>query len=155
MKFGGWMVMIVGMLLFMSFLGLETSVSSYIGLFGYSVDIESETFNSDIEQSGFWKRLFSEEEFSIAGVPFSKGILLALVGTATIIIGLFAKGYDVSLALLPLVVFVLGYFVSSFVMIIKLVSDYHQWWMTSIVGIIFGTLLIGFIWSGIDYFGGR
>jgi len=154
MKLGGWIVMITTMIIILSFIGVNTSLSPLVSNLGINIT-DAELQKVDIESSSLWERLFSESAIEIFGVEFDTGgILIALLG-GTIIIGFLAKGYDVSLILLPIVIFFLSIFVSSFASIISYINDFHNWWMTSMVVIIFGALMVGFVMSGIDYFGGR
>lgn len=156
MRLGGWLVMLTVMIMFLGFMGIPTALNPTIRTVGINItDNNSTLVSADIENSGFWKSLFAEEAFTVGGVTLSKGILLALIGTGTIIVGLFAKGYDVSLVILPVVVFVGGLFVSTFWIIIGHVAGFEQWWMTSLITILFGGLAIGFIMSLVDYFSGR
>jgi len=156
MKLGSWMVMIVVMIMFLSFMGLQTGLSPIPETFGININqTDSSVTNADLENSGFWNYLFGSTAFTILGIEFSKGILLAIAGTGVIIIGLFAKGYDTSLIILPLVIFIAGLFVSTFWAIISMVSIYNQWWMTSIITLIFGGLAVGFGMACVDYFANR
>ena len=155
MRLGEWMVMLSVMIMFLSFIGVPTGLNPTISTLGINISSNSTMTNADVESSGFWGYLFGESAFTLFGVSFSKGILISLVGTGVIIIGLFAKGYDTSLIILPLVVFIAGLFVGTFWAIISYVSTFHQWWMTSIITLIFGGLAIGFIMSCVNYFAGR
>ncbi len=146
MKLGGWLVMLTALIMFLSLLGLPAGLDGILGTVGISVnETTSELESADIENSGFWGRIFSG----------TTGILVILGGAAIVTIGLFARGYDPSLILLPFIVFVGTLYVSTFWAIIKLVIDLGQPWLTSIIGLIFGALAVGFAMSCVDYFAGR
>jgi len=157
MKLGGWLVMLTVMVLFLSFIGLDIAglnpISEGMGITTNSTN--SEVISADLESSTFWGRLFGEATFSLFGIEFTAGILIILLGTGAIIVGLFARGYDTSLVILPFVVFVAGLFISTFWSIIMYVKDFHEVWMTPIVTLLFMGLGIGFVMSCVDYFAGR
>jgi len=154
MRLGAWMVMLISMILFLSFMGIQIAGLNPIPeTFGININQSTGDLESaDVEASGFWGTLFGETAFTILGIEFSKGILISLVGTIVVIIGLFAKGYDPSLVVIPLLVFIGGVFISTFWSIIKYVGEFHQSWMTNITAIIFTGLAIGFTMAIVDYF---
>ena len=147
MKLGGWVVMLSAMVLFLTLLGLPTGLNSILDSIGISINpTTSEIISADIETSSFWDAIFG-----------TTGILVAIIGTAigSIVIGLFGKGYDVSLVYAPFIVTIAGTYVVTFWGIIQYVRGFEQLWMTSIIGLIFGVLGVGFAMSCLDYFGGR
>lgn len=156
MKLGAWMVMLVVMILFISFIGIAIpGLNPIPQAFGLNVSSNSTVINADVENSGVWSVLFGESAFTLFGVSFSKGILVALIGIAVIVIGLFAKGYDVSLVILPIVAFVGGLFISAFWAVISYTIQFNQIWLTGIITLILGGLAVGFVMSLVDYFSGR
>ena len=156
MKLGGWVVMLTAMMMFLTFVGVPTSFTPTLDSLGINIDNETAQLQSaDIESANFFKVLFSKTAIDLFGIKLSAGILIVLLGGVSIIIGLFAKGYDVSLAILPFIVAMVGIYASKFWKVILYVATFEQWWMTSIVGLIFGTLAVGFIVSSVDYFAGR
>lgn len=153
MKLGAWVVMLTVMITIMSFLGINTAVSPLINNIGINIT-DGNLINADLESSPLWVKLFSEDAIEIFGVTLDGGILLILLGS-TVIVGFLAKGYDTSLVLLPIVIFTAITFMSSFWSIISYVSDLGEWWMTAITTILFGGLMVGFIYACLDYYGGR
>ena len=148
--------MLTAMMMFLTFMGVPTSFTPTLDIL--NIDINSSTSElqeADIEGSTLFKSLFIDEAIDLFGISLSGGILIALIGGGSLIIGLFAKGYDVSLVILPFIIAVAGIYVSTFWKVISYMATFDQWWMTSIVGLIFGTLAIGFIVSCVDYFAGR
>ena len=146
MKLGGWLIMLTGMMLFLTLMGFPTAFTSTLETLGININPETAQFTDiDIEGGGFFQKLFAS----------SSGVLI-LLGTAAIItIGLFARGYDPSLIILPFIVFVASLFIGTFGIIIKDIADLGQSWLTSIIVIIFGALSVGFTMSLVDYFAGR
>ena len=116
MKLGGWLVMLTVMTLFLSLIGLSIPLLNPINeAIGIQInETSSEVISADLESSGFWSRLFGEASFSLFGVEFTAGILIVLLGAGALAVGLFARGYDTSLIILPFVVFVAGLFISTF-----------------------------------------
>jgi len=147
MKLGGWLVMLTALIMFLTLIGLPTSLNSILETVGVNINEETAQLNtsSDMESSSFWSNIFG-----------TGGFLIILAGGATIVaIGLFARGYDPSLILLPLVVFVAGLYITTFWTLIKYVSTFNQAWATSVVGIVLASLAVGFAMSCVDYFAGR
>lgn len=144
MRLGGWVMMLSAMIIFLTLIGMETGLTTTLDSLGISINQTSGEFVADIESSSIWDAIFGT-----AGV-------LILIGTAgLVLIGLFGRGYDPSLAYAPFIVAVGALYMSTFWSIISYVAGFNQWWMTSIIGLIFATLGIGFIMSCINYFGGR
>jgi len=157
MKLGGWLIMLTILILFLSFIGLNIAGLNPITE-GIGVTMNETTGgiqNADIEESGFWNRLFGTTAFTLFGISFTAGILIALIGTGAVVVGLFAKGYDTSLVILPFVVFVAGLYISTFWSIMGYVKDLKEVWMTNIVALLFIALAVGFIMACVDYFAGR
>ena len=146
MKLGSWLVMLTALIMFLSLLGLPAGLDGILDTVGININqTTSEIESVDMEGSSFWSELFNG----------TSGILILLGGAAIVTIGLFARGYDPSLIILPFIVTVAGLYISTFWGIIKLVIDLNQAWMTSIVGLIFGSLAVGFVMACVDYFAGR
>lgn len=144
MRLGGWVMMLSAMIIFLTLIGMETGLTTTLDSLGISINQTSGEFVADIESSSIWDAIFGT-----AGV-------LVLIGTAgLVLIGLFGRGYDPSLAYAPFIVAVGALYISTFWSIISYVAGFNQWWMTSIIGLIFATLGLGFIMSCINYFGGR
>jgi len=134
MKLGGWLMMLTGMILVLTFLGIDSGLSSILSWMGIS------TTSADFAISTFFTTII---------------VALGVIGTGAIVIGLFAKSYDPSLIITPFIVLVLALFIKTFVSIINLVGGYEQSWITSITIVIFGVLGVGFVMSGVDYFANR
>jgi len=147
MKFGGWVVMLTVMIVFLTFIGLPTGLTSIINSVGININSTSaELISADVESSSLWDKIFGS----------TNGIIVLLIASGgAIVIGLFAKGYDVSLVIAPLIILVGGLFIGTFWGIIKFVSTFNQWWMTSIIVLVFSGLGIGFAIACVDYFAGR
>jgi len=146
MKLGAYTVMLTVLLLVLTFAGLNTTLTDPLEFVGIQVDNTASTVTGvDVENSSFWSNIFG----STAGI-------LILLGTAGIVlIGLFGKGYDVSLIIAPLVVVVGAAYIVTFVGIISQVNAMGVSWITNVTTVLFGGLMVGFVWSCVDYFGGR
>jgi len=157
MKLGGWIMMLTVMILFLSLMGLTIPGLNPISQsMGITINESSSQITSvDVESSSLWNKLFGTAAFTVLGVEITGGILLVLLGTGAVVVGLFAKGYDTSLVILPFIVFIAGLFISTFSSIIVYTIGEGSAWMTSIVSILFVGLAVGFIMSCVDYFVGR
>ena len=147
MKLGGWIVMLVSLVLFVTIFGVETSISPILDKVGITINSSITTVEGitmDPEGSTFWGWIFG-----------TGGFLVALGVGGLVAIGLFGKGYDPSLIyagfLIPLAVL----FISAFVGVVTYVNGFGQAWMTFITTFIFSALSVGFVMSCVSYFGGR
>ncbi len=146
MKLQGWLMMLTAMAMFLSLLGLPTGLTPVLDGLGISINsTTSEVITADLENSNLWNKIFGS----------GTGILIIVGGAAIITIGLFARGYDPSLIILPFIVFVAYLFISTFWGITSYVSTLNQSWLTSIIALIFTALAVGFSVSLVDYFAGR
>ena len=145
-KLGNYLILLMGMMMFLEFLVIATGVSVILNTFNVQINpVDSTLIIADLENSGFFSQIFT-----------SGGVLLSVIGGLTVVaIGLFARGYDPSLVILPAVVFVGTLFASTFWLMINYAMTFNQPWLTALVATIFIPLGIGFIWSNVDYFAGR
>ncbi len=146
MKLGGFVMMLTGMMLVLTFVGFPTAFTSTLDTLGFNINPETAEFvGMDVEGGGFFQKVFGS----------SGGVLILLGGAAIVTIGLFARGYDPSLIILPFIVFIASLFIGTFGIIIKYMAGLNQGWLTAIIVIIFGALSVKFIMSLVDYFAGR
>jgi len=139
-------MMLTGMIMFLSLLGLPTGLTPVLDGLGVTLNSTTSTvMTADLESSSLWSKIFGS----------GAGILIILGGAAVVTIGLFARGYDPSLVILPFIVFVGGLFISTFWGVTLYVSTFNQTWLTSIIALIFTALAVGFVTACVDYFAGR
>jgi len=146
MKLGTFVSMFVIMMIFLEFVGIPTGLSVVLENFGVTINPTThELVNADISNSVFYGWVFS-----------SAGILILLSIGGAIIVGLFAKSYDPSLVVLPLIISIGTLFISTFVSIISYVqAETTETWIIKLVATIFVGLGVSFVWSCVDYFTGR
>lgn len=146
MKLGTFVAMFVIMMIFLEFVGIPTGLSVVLENFGVTINPTThELVTADISNSTFYGWVFS-----------SSGILILLSLGGAIIVGLFAKSYDPSLVVLPLIISVGTLFISTFVSIISYVqAESTETWIIKLVATIFIGLGVSFVWSCVDYFTGR
>lgn len=145
MKLGEYVIVLLTMMVVLEFVGVPTGLSTTLNNYGIYINpATSELISADLGASGFWDYLLG-----------NSGVLLLLLGAGAIIVGFFAKGYDVSLAILPIITTTAFLFISTFWSVISYVQQLNELWMTSLIATIFIGLGAGFIWSCIDYFAGR
>ncbi len=146
MRLQGWLIMLTAMIMFLSLLGLPVGLDPILEAVGVNIDSSNaQLVSADIESSNFWAKLFGG----------TSGILIILGAGAVVTIGLLARGYDPSLIIIPFIVLVGTLYIGTFWAIIKYVMAFNQAWMTSIVGIIFASLAVGFGVACVSYFAGR
>jgi len=145
-KLGHFVVILLTMMVVLEFMGIPTGLSSTLEEFGITINSNtSQLISADIGNSSFWTSIFGD----------NTGKLILLIGGGAVIVGLFARGYDTSLVILPIVTTTAILFISTFWSIIKYTQVLGQDWMTALISTIFIALGAGFIWSCIDYFAGR
>ena len=145
MKLGTFVVMFLVMVMFLEFVGVPTGASTILGSFGININPNNELTDIDGANSTFWNWIFG------AGA----GVLLIISAGGAVIIGFFAKSYDPSLVILPLIVSIGTLFSSTAFTIIKYMNSYGQAWATNIVALIMIGVGIAFLMSCVDYFTGR
>ena len=145
MKLGEFCTVILVMIIFLEFMGIPTGLSAIASSYGININpATSQLINADIENSSFYLYLFG-----------AVGILIVLAGAGAVIVGFFAKSYDVSLIILPLIIFTAGIFATTFWTLILHVQSLNQVWATNVITIIMGGIGVAFIWSCVNYFAGR
>lgn len=146
MRLGGYMIMLITMLMILPLLGINTGTQNILSYVGINIDTTTGTLNSaDIESSSFWDIIFNT----------NSGILF-IVGTAgAILIGLFGKGYDTSLVIVGFIIAIATAIAPAFYSIIMYMQSTGQSWATNIIAVIFVGVGIGFTMSCLDYFAGR
>jgi len=138
MKLGGWTIMLVVMIVFLSFIGIDTSLSPLAETMGIYVNSTGGVVKADIESSSMWNE--------------TSGILATLGVTSLIGIGLYVWTKDRKVTIVPLITWLAGIFLTSFWTIIFKVSELNVWWMTALTTLLFGALSIGYIFACLDYF---
>ena len=146
MKLGEFCVVILVMIVFLEFVGIPTGLSTIAQSYGIEINpATSQLTNADMGNSESYLYLFG------TGI----GVLVILATAGAVIVGLFAKTYDVSLIILPLVISTAGIFITTFWTIILYVQGFNQVWATNLITIIMGGIGVAFIWSCVNYFAGR
>ena len=145
MKLGVYVTMLITMMVFLEFVGVPTGLSATLNNFGININSNTATLvNADLGNSSFWTDIFG-----------NTGWLIVILGGGAIIIGFFAKSYDPSLIILPIITTTALLLISTFWTIIKYTQNLGQDWMTNLIATIFIALGVGFVWSCVDYFAGR
>ena len=143
MKLGEFCVVLLVMITFLQFIGLPTGLDDITRSYGFIIG-NGQLTSADMENSSFFDDIFG-----------LTGALIVIVGTGVIIVGLFARGYDTSLVILPLVITTGTLFARTFWTIIAHVKGLEQAWATNTVTLIMGGIGVAFMWSAIGYFANR
>jgi len=141
MKLSGWAVIVVGMVFFLTIIGIDTGLTNVLEYFGIIASNGTVVVTPDA--SSLFDYLFDS-----AG-----GILVALTATAGLLVGLYWKTGDTNILLIPYIISITSLMLSVFYPTIKLVSGTP--WAVLILSVILGTISIGLITSSVDYFLGR
>lgn len=151
MKLGQWMMMISGMILVLSLMGLEipglNPINQAVGL---NVT-NGTTVSADLESSTIFSALFGSdsEAIQLFGISLASGILLSLLAGGVVTAGLYIITKDTAILILPILIIIAGLYASTFV---SVVSYFDVGWARSIAVSIFGIISIGFLMSILDYF---
>ena len=146
MKLWNYIIIFITMILIIEFSGLHTGLGGTLKTFGITINpTTSELEEADIQNSSLFLRIFQT----------NVGILAALLatGVGAIIVGFFAKSYDPSLILLPLIVFIGGLFASTGLALINFIPE-NETWLKALIGTIFLPLIAGYVWSCVEFFRG-
>ena len=140
MKLGEWTVFLITMIIFMEMLGVTTGLGLMLQTVGIGVEDGTVT-GGDLEGSNIWALVLAALAVISAG--------------GAIAIGFFARSYDTSLVIAPLIVSVLLLFGSTFFSIMSIPALVSTPWIKNIIGILFIGMGGSFLWSGVNYFAGR
>ena len=139
MKLGEWTMIIVVMIVFLELMGITTGLGILTN-FGISV-IDGNVASANMEGTYFWALVLA--------------ILATVSAGGAVVIGLFAKSYDTSLVIVPLITGTILIFGSTFFSLMSIPEISEVVWMSNIISIIFIGMGVAFLWSAVDYFAGR
>ena len=147
MKTWNYIIIMVTMIIFMQFTGIDTGSSDTLKVINVSIDNQTGTLNSyDVQESSLWSKIFGA-----AGV----GILVGLVGAVgAVIAGLLGKSFNENLIILPLITAVLAQFIAVGINLITYANSLGEGWLTAIIATIFIPLIVGFALSLVEFFRG-
>lgn len=141
MKLWNYIFIITGLVFLINLAGIDigtTGIETIIGM------VQGEV---DISVASFWNNLFKPD----------LGILATIV-TGSVIAGFFARGQLENFIILPFILTTLVLFAQVFTAIISYASKDgaigEPTWIASIITLIFGALLIGFILALLEFFRG-
>lgn len=146
MKVWNYMIIMLTMMIFLSFLGINTSGSDEV-LSSAGIEINETTgelITADVSNSSWYTQLFNA----------TNGLIVAIgLGTA-IIVGFFTKTFDWKIALVAFFTsFVIKFVVFGYA-VISLAIDTGEEWLIGIVATIFLPITAMFIVSIVEWFGG-
>lgn len=147
MKVWNYMIIMLVMIIFLSFMGYTPSgsedITKSIGLEVNSTT--GEVINADVSNSDWYDELFNKTN----GLMFLAGIGVA------VIVGLFSRQFDWKLTLVPFFTTFVVKFASVGWGIIQLAKVENQTWLVGIVVTIFVPLTVMFVFSIVEWFGGN
>lgn len=138
MKVFNYIVITLGLMLLLEFSGINVT-----GLNLANWGLGTDGINAN--NSSFYNYLFG------SGI----GILMIAAVGAGIVAGFLTGGKSENFIILPLIGIHLVLLVSSWVNIIKFSQSNYPSWIFPIIIIIFGPLTVGYIFSLVEFFGGR
>lgn len=149
MKIWNYMMIMLTMMIFLSFLGFSPTGSGSM-LNNLSISINTSATNptdlvtADLVGSSWFEKLFNK----------TTGIL-ALIGLGgAIIVGLFSKTFDWKIVMIAFFISFVSTFVYFGYSIVQLAQSTGEIWLTAIIATIFLPLTAMFIFSIVEWFGG-
>lgn len=145
MKVWNYLAIMITMMTFLYFLGMGPA-GAESGLSSAGIQINQTTgelIESDVSNSTWWTDLF--------GVT---GLLVAVLTGGAVIVGFFTKQFDWKLVLIPFFTGTIIKFVSFGKAIVDMAIDTGENWLIGIVATIFLPLIVMFVFSVIEWFGG-
>jgi hypothetical protein len=145
MKVWNYVVITITMLIFLEFMGVQTTANSLLDLVGIDINSENGTLTSgDVTNSAFFTNAFG------IGV----GILVVIASAGGIIDGLFGKQFDTRLVILPFITGTLALFMTSGWNIVQYAYSTGDSWLGAIIATIFLPLSVGYALALVEFFGG-
>jgi hypothetical protein len=148
MKVWNYMMIMLTMMIFLSFIGLplnQTDDSSILSSVGININSTTgKLVSGDVASSSWYDNLFN---------PTTGLIVLAGIGTA-IIVGFFTKQFDWKLVLVGFFTSFAIQFVSVGWQVVQLAKNTGEDWLVAIIATIFLPLTAMFIFSIVEWFGG-
>jgi uncharacterized membrane protein YqhA len=140
MKLGAWVVMLSGLILFLTFMGISTGLDDILVSIGIMDTVGGTANAANLGGSSLFGQLFT-----------GTGFLVTLGLTSIISIGLYLTSKDINVLFAPFVIFIAQLFIKTFYSVTKLVGGTGYEWATNITILIFSLLGIGFIFACVDY----
>jgi len=144
MKVWNYMMIMLTLMVFLSFMGFATDSSDTIlNMVGISINSSTGTLVSgDVGNSNWFDNLFN---------PVNGLIVLAGIGTA-VIVGLFTRQFEWKLVLLAFFTSFVVKFVAVGLSVVSLAEG--ETWLVGVIATIFLPLTAMFIFSIVEWFGG-
>ncbi len=150
MKVWNYIFIFTGMMLFLTFLGINNGFSNTLNFIGFNIgnvttatsqSLASNSFN--LQNSELWTKIF--------GIG---GFLVLVLAGGGVIVGLFGKSVSPELITLPIIAYVFTAFVNTGRILIQTTQSLGQVWLTAIMITIFVPLMVGFVVALVEWFRG-
>lgn len=145
MKLWNYMAIMLGMMIFLYFVGLNPSGTVEQVLNNTGINVTAGYSTIDVANSDWGDKIFN---------PLT-GLIIGL-GSA-IFIGFFTKSFDWKIVMIPFFTSFIGAFLGFGWSLINLVNTIGEGevWLVSIIVTVFGTLSAMFVFSIVEWFGGN
>lgn len=145
MKVWNYMMIMLTMMIFLSFLGLApTGTTEILNNMSIGVNTTTGDVQGDLTSSGWFNFLFNA----------TTGALLAIGIGGAVIVGFFTKSFDWRIVLIGFFTAFVAKFVSMGWSMIQLAQSTGQTWLVWIIFTVFVPLTAMFIFSIVEWFGG-
>jgi hypothetical protein len=144
MKLWSYMAIMIGMIVFLYFLGFPTAgTQDVLSNTGIVIEPTNGTLmTGDVGNSSWYWELF--------GVT---GILVTIFTAGAVIVGLLAKQFDWKIVLLPFFTGVVVKFIGFGWSIVQLARDTGEQWLIAVTATIFLPITVMFVFSIVEWFG--
>lgn len=144
MKVWNTLAMMIGMIIFMYFLGFDLGVAERLNPAGiYLNSTNMSASKVDVAGSSWYTTLWG-----------AAGVLLVIGLGSAITIGYLTKSFDFKIALIPFFTAVVIVFVSFGWSAVELARNTGEDWLSGIVVTVFGLITVMFVFSVVEWFGG-
>jgi hypothetical protein len=141
-----YIVILTGVMIFMSMAGLPSGTNDLKQLIGYNEGTNHTIQNVTLTTSPFMGYLFN-----LTGDTGMLGLLATLIGLTGIAVGLYVKTGDTNILLLPFVVIVAIKWLQTFIGIMNYAVGLGDTFITPIIVLLFLPLSVGFIISCVEW----
>lgn len=144
MKLWSYMAIMLGMVIFLSFLGLNPSgASTALSETGIVIEPTNGTLmEASVGTSAWYNTLFG-----------LTGLLVVLLTGGVVVVGLLTKSFEWKLVVLPFMTGLVVNFIAFGWSAIQMARDTGESWLTMVIATIFLPMIVMFIFSVVEWFG--
>jgi len=160
MRVWSYLTIMMGVVLLFAFVGVDspgegssgvnTTTSDALNSIGLKINASNSKVESfDLKNSKFYLDVFKDNVGITAG-----GLLAGLLIGGAIIVGLYRGQFEWKIVVISFILWIVASFIGVGANIIQYAIATGEDWLIAVICTIYGTILVGFLWSFIDWFAG-